>query len=147
MPVSWLWMSWKPGDVRGSGEELSKGREQRGVGSLRVSAEGTLKPSRGRVHCMVASEPAVATTPLKRRLSCPHPCSRSPCLHLMTPPPRLSWTNTGPWLKGSQSRVCLWLSEKLKWPERCHPELRNEERWGQSVVGTEARWRYGKRPV
>lgn len=48
-----------------------------------------LRPSRGSVPGMAVSEPAVTTTPLKKKLSCPHPCSRNSCLHLMTLQPQL----------------------------------------------------------
>lgn len=49
MHRSCLWVVWKPGAVTRGWEELNKGREQRGVGSPRVTV-GTPRPSRGRVH-------------------------------------------------------------------------------------------------
>lgn len=82
MPLSCLWMEWKPGDVRGDrgGAEQGKRTERSGViEGVSRRGGGTLRPSRGSTHLMAGSKPAVAMTPVKRRL-----CSRNPGLHLMT---------------------------------------------------------------
>lgn len=79
MPLSCLWMEWKPGDVRGDRGGAEQGKRTERSGVIEGVSGGTLRPSRGSVHLRAGSEPAVAMTPVKRRL-----CSRNPGLHLMT---------------------------------------------------------------
>lgn len=74
------WGGAEEGEREESREEWAQGGGQQ-IGSLR--------PSRGSVLGMAVPGPAVATTPLKRKLSHPHPGSVSACLHFMTPQLRL----------------------------------------------------------
>lgn len=77
-------MDREPRGVRGEWGRAKdgEGREQRGGGSLRLSASGD---PWGSILDMAITVPAMAMPAWKKKLSHPYSRSRSPCLGLKTP--------------------------------------------------------------